>query len=76
MGIILDVGERVRAIRLKNNMTQADLAEEAESCISHISDIENGKVEMGLDMFSRIMHALRISADELIPNDDFLTIVA
>lgn len=70
MSILLDVGERIKAVRISEGMTQTKLAEEADSCVSHISNIENGKTEMGIEMFSRVIHALRIKADVLLPNED------
>lgn len=70
MSILLDVGERIKAIRIREGMTQTKLAEESDSCVSHISNIENGKSEMGLEMFSRIVHALGVRADTLLPNEE------
>lgn len=70
MSILMDVGERIRAIRVSKGMTQTELAEESDSCVSHISNIENGKSEMGLEMLSRIVHALGVRADTLLPNEE------
>jgi len=63
------VGQRIRAARLKNKMSQADLAFEAHVSLPHISDIELGKKEMLLSTFCRIVEALQVSADEILRPD-------
>ena len=63
------VGQRIRAARLANKMSQADLAFEAKVSLPHISDIELGKKEMLLSTFCRIVEALQISADEILRPD-------
>ena len=63
------VGQRIRAARLANKMSQADLAFEAHVSLPHISDIELGKKEMLLSTFFRIVEALQVSADEILRPD-------
>ena len=63
------VGQRIRAARLANKMSQADLAFEAHVSLPHISDIELGKKEMLLTTFCRIVEALQVSADEILRPD-------
>ena len=40
------IGERIREVRQDKKMTQAQLANEANISLSHMSDIENGKKQM------------------------------
>ena len=42
-------------------MSQRDLADEANISYPHMSDIENDKVDMGLDIFKRIATVLEIA---------------
>lgn len=67
--IIYKVGQRIRAVRLSKNMSQADLAFSAHISLPHISDIELGKKEMSITTFSRILEVLKISADEILRLD-------
>ncbi|MBR6625708.1 MAG: helix-turn-helix transcriptional regulator [Mailhella sp.] len=47
--------------RQARDMSQRDLADEANISYPHIADIENDKVEMGLDIFKRIATVLEIA---------------
>ena len=57
-----EIGLRIAQARKKKSMSQADLAEKAQVSISHISDIENGKKQIGIEIFIRIT----VSADWLL----------
>ena len=61
-----EIGLRIAQARKKKSMSQADLAEKAQVSISHISDIENGKKQIGIEIFIRITEALNVSADWLL----------
>ena len=47
--------------RQARDMSQRDLADEANISSPHMSDIENDKVDMGLDIFKRIATVLEIA---------------
>ena len=61
-----EIGLRIAQARKKKSMSQADLAEKAQVSICHISDIENGKKQIGIEIFIRITEALNVSADWLL----------
>ena len=63
------IGARIREIRIKNGMSQADLAVAAHISLPHISDIEHGKTKTLLATFVRITEALQVSADVLLRPD-------
>ena len=63
------IGARIREIRIKNGMSQADLAVAAPISLPHISDIAHGKTKMLLATFVRITEALQVSADVLLRPD-------
>lgn len=63
------IGQRIRAARLANNMSQADVAYAADLSLPHISDIELGKKQMNLLTFCRVIEALRVSADSILRPD-------
>ena len=63
------IGSRIKEARIKNGMSQADLAAKANISLPHISDIELGKSNMLLTSFIRIAIALQVSADTLLRPD-------
>lgn len=62
------IGIQVRTARENANLTQSQLAEKINISVSHMSDIENGKKEMGILIFKHIVDVLGISANELLQN--------
>lgn len=63
------IGHRIRDIRNKKGINQAELAERAQLSTPVISDIELGKNNMKIDTFKRIIEALQVSADMVLrPN--------
>ena len=63
------IGVRIRKARKERKLSQFQLAEMAQVSPSHISDIENGKTNVGIDVFMRITEALQVSADWLLQTD-------
>jgi transcriptional regulator with XRE-family HTH domain len=64
----LDIGGRIRAERLKQNISQEKLAEMAGCGTTHISHIETGNTKASIKILIAIINALNISADELLRN--------
>ena len=48
-------------VRQAKDMTQRNLADETDISYSHMSDIENDKVDMGLNVFKRIATVLGLA---------------
>lgn len=63
------IGSRIREVRVKKGMSQAELAAKANISLPHISDLELGKSRMMLASFVRITEALQASADSLLRPD-------
>jgi len=63
------IGSRIREVRVKKGMSQAELAAKANISLPHISDLELGKSRMMLASFVRITEALQVSADSLLRPD-------
>lgn len=66
MDKLKQIGERIKQARHDSNISQIQLAEMVQISTSHLSDIENGKTNIGLDIFMRITEALNASADWLL----------
>ena len=64
----LDIGSRIRAERLVQNISQEKLAEIVGVGTTHISHIETGNTVPSIKTFINIINALNISADELLRN--------
>lgn len=70
------IGEKIRHLRLRQNITQMSLAEQTQVSVSTIKKIENGEIRS----FDSLMRTLRIlgeldilfpliKADEISPNE-------
>ncbi len=66
---IKDVGSRIREARKAMHLSQNELAEMVNISPSHMSDIENGKKIIKLDIFMRLTEALQVSSDWLLRTD-------
>lgn len=69
MDVFKQIGARIRAARLEQKMSQAELAEKAHLCLPQISEVELGKVKMNLYTFIKIVEALQVSADSILRPD-------
>jgi transcriptional regulator with XRE-family HTH domain len=67
-GIRVELGKRIRDLRRKRGWRQIDLAAHAELSKTHISDIETGKREIGLEALKRIAESLETTLSELLKN--------
>lgn len=55
--ILTKIGERLRALRLKQNITQMSLADESNVSLSVIKNIEKGEIR-SFDAFLRLLRTL------------------
>lgn len=74
----LKVGQSIRKLRKKHDMSMADFSEEVGVTISHLTQIELGYRKMSMDVFFRIMDVLEEDAntvlgmsEEIIEDSDF-----
>jgi len=52
------IGQRIKALRTEQKLTQGELAEQAGLQLTHISRIEAGKYSVGIDTLSAIANVL------------------
>ena len=57
MAILTRIGEKLKAVRLKQNITQQSLAEAANVSLSTVKKIEKGEIR-SFDAFLRILRTL------------------
>lgn len=60
------LGKRIKYIRNKRGLSQADLAEKVGCSAPFISYVENGLKSMSLETFIYIANSLNVSSDELL----------
>ncbi len=63
------LGQRICQARLKKGLSQLQLSDMIQVSTSHLSEIENGKKNFGIDIFIRLIDALDVSADWLLMVD-------
>lgn len=62
----IDIGQRIRTIRLQKHMTQAYFAESLDISINFLSELENGKKGLSEETIYKICQFCNISADYLL----------
>lgn len=63
------VGKRIQEARKAIGLTQADLADRLDISVSHMSSIETGRANFGVETLMRITEILKVSADSLLRTD-------
>lgn len=58
------IGRRIRVLRTQKGWTQAMLADHAELTREHLSELENGKKEIGAKALKRISSALDVKLSQ------------
>lgn len=62
----VQIGEKIREARLAGKLTQEELAEKMDICVTYLSDIERGKKFPSFALFVKFAEALGVSADYLL----------
>ena len=65
-GCLKEIGARIRNARKEHKLTQTEFAEILDISVSHMSEIETGRTNFGVDIFMRITETLQVSADSLL----------
>ena len=60
------LGQNMKRIRTKKNMSQGDIARALGVDRGYISNIESGKKNLTLATIQKLANALKVSADELL----------
>ena len=63
------VGKRIRELRRKQGITQLELSEMINVSPPHMSNIENGNKNVGVETLVKIANVLHISTDELLEDN-------
>jgi len=60
------LGQNIKRIRLKKQMSQSDICRAIDMDRSYMSAIEGGKVNVTLVVLEKLANALDVSVDELL----------
>lgn len=61
-----EIGKRIKLTRQEKGLSQIKFAEMVNISTPYLSDIENGKTNLSLEIFVRIVEALGVSSDWLL----------
>lgn len=60
------LGDRIRELRRERGLTQEELGARANVSAIHVSNIERGEIDAGLDVIERIATALNVPLGALV----------
>lgn len=63
------IGQKIRAVRINKKLTQEYVAEKTGVNVSHISNLETGKVKVSLTLLVGICNALDVTVDFILENE-------
>lgn len=65
----MSIGEKIKAVRKKNGLTQAMLAEKANMSRSYLADVERDRYNPSVDTLKAIADALNIPVTQLLEDE-------
>ena len=71
MDIKLKIGKRIRELRKEINLSQEALAYKAEVDRTYVTDVENGRRNVSLEILERLIRALEISFTDFFTSKEF-----
>ena len=71
MDIKLKVGQRIKELRKKLELSQEALANEAEVDRTYMTDVENGRRNISVEVLERIITALKVSYSDFFNSKNF-----
>ena len=71
MDIKLKVGQRIKELRKKLELSQEGLANEAEVDRTYVTDVENGRRNVSVEILERLIKALNVSITEFFNSKEF-----
>ncbi len=71
MDIKLKIGQRIRELRKELELSQEALAYKAEVDRTYITDVENGRRNVSVEILTRIISALDVSYSKFFNSKEF-----
>ena len=71
MDIKLKVGQRIKELRKQLGLSQEGLGYKAEVDRTYVTDVENGRRNVSLEILERLVKALEVSFTEFFNSKEF-----
>lgn len=71
MDIKLKVGQRIKELRKQVNLSQEALAYKSEVDRTYMTDVENGRRNISIEILEKIIAALDVSVTEFFNSKEF-----
>ena len=71
MNIKLKIGQRIKELRKVLELSQESLAYKAEVDRTYVTDVENGRRNVSIEILERIIKALDVSIAEFFNSKEF-----
>lgn len=71
MDIKISVGQRIKELRKTLGLSQEALAYKAEVDRTYVTDVENGRRNVSLEILERLIRALDVSITEFFTSKEF-----
>ena len=71
MDIKLKIGQRVRGLRKELELSQESLAYKAEVDRTYVTDVENGRRNVSVEILERLIKALEVSFFDFFNSKEF-----
>ena len=71
MNIKLKVGQRIKQLRKELELSQEALALKAEVDRTYVTDVENGRRNVSMEILERLIKALNVSFSEFFNSKEF-----
>ena len=71
MDIKLKVGQRIKVLRKETGLSQENLAYKAEVDRTYVTDVENGRRNVSVEILERIIKGLDISFSDFFNSKEF-----
>lgn len=72
MDIKLKVGQRIKELRKKLGLSQEGLALKAEVDRTYVTDVENGRRNVSMEILERLINSLEVSVSEFFSSNEFV----
>jgi transcriptional regulator with XRE-family HTH domain len=71
MDIKFKIGQRIKELRKKLELSQEALANDAEVDRTYVTDVENGRRNVSVEILERLIKALQVSIAEFFNSKEF-----
>jgi transcriptional regulator with XRE-family HTH domain len=71
MDIKVKIGQRIRHLRKELQLSQEALAYQAEVDRTYVTDVENGRRNVSIEILERLITALSVSFSEFFDSKEF-----